>query len=84
MTKATTATQQFLADMGRKIREARVEKGLRLQDVDERTYAGGQRVDFTTLSRYERGQRAITAPRLRAVAEALEVGVETLLPIRQG
>lgn len=74
---------ELMAEMGQKIRKARLEKGLRLVDVDSSTYAGGQRVDFTTLSRYERGQRAITAPRLRAVADALGVGVETLLPIRQ-
>lgn len=57
----------------RRVQEVREIRRLSLRDLSARLVALGHRIDKTTLSRIERGDREITLPELDALALALGV-----------
>ncbi len=63
--------------VGERLRDIRRQKGLSLQDVESRT---GQEFKASVLGAYERGERAISVPRLHNLAEFYEVPADQLLP----
>jgi transcriptional regulator with XRE-family HTH domain len=66
--------------VGRRLRAIRKQKGLSLQDV-ERT--SKHEFKASVLGAYERGERAISVPRLGRLARIYSVPVEQLLPRRE-
>ncbi|MGH9117379.1 MAG: transcriptional regulator [Acidimicrobiales bacterium] len=64
--------------LGRRLRAIRRQKGLSLQDVE-----GQSESEFkaSALGAYERGERAISVPRLQRLARFYHVPVDQLLPI---
>lgn len=69
--------QQYERRVGRRLREVRRQKGLTLQDVEA---APGSDFKTSALSAYERGERAISVPRLQRLAQFYGVPVDQLLP----
>jgi transcriptional regulator with XRE-family HTH domain len=63
--------------LGAKLRGIRRSQGLRLQDVEERSDG---RFKAVVVGSYERGDRAVSAPRLAALAGFYGVPVASLLP----
>lgn len=65
------------AGVGERLRSIRRQKGLSLHDVEARS-----RMEFkaSVLGAYERGERAISVPRLMRLAEVYDVPADTLLP----
>jgi transcriptional regulator with XRE-family HTH domain len=65
------------AGVGERLRSIRRQKGLSLHDVEARS-----RTEFkaSVLGAYERGERAISVPRLMRLAEVYDVPPDTLLP----
>ena len=63
--------------MGARLRAVRRQKRLSLQAVAE---ASGQEFKASVLGAYERGERAISVPRLQRLAALYEVPVDQLLP----
>jgi transcriptional regulator with XRE-family HTH domain len=63
--------------VGERLRSIRRQKGLSLHDVEARS-----RMEFkaSVLGAYERGERAISVPRLMRLAEVYDVPPDTLLP----
>lgn len=69
------ARQQLsLAFSPPRLRELRERKGLLMQDL-----AAQAEIAASSLGKYEAGKRTPTAPNLRKLAEALEVGIDALL-----
>ncbi len=69
--------QMSEAGVGERLRSIRRQKGLSLHDVEARS-----RTEFkaSVLGAYERGERAISVPRLMRLAEVYDVPPDTLLP----
>jgi len=69
--------QMSEAGVGERLRSIRRQKGLSLHDVEARS-----RMEFkaSVLGAYERGERAISVPRLMRLAEVYDVPPDTLLP----
>ncbi len=63
--------------LGERIRVIRRQKRLSLQDVEARSEA---EFKASVLGAYERGERAVSVPRLRRLAEFYDVPVDQLLP----
>jgi transcriptional regulator with XRE-family HTH domain len=63
--------------VGERLRSIRRQRGLSLQDVQRAT--GGE-FKAAVLGAYERGERALSVPRLHALAEFFTVPVTQLLP----
>lgn len=63
--------------LGERLRAVRRAQGLRLQDVEERS---GGRFKAVVVGSYERGDRAVSAHKLAALAAFFEVPVAELLP----
>ena len=63
--------------MGDRIRVIRRQKRLSLQDVEARSDA---EFKASVLGAYERGERAVSVPRLHRLAEFYNVPVDQLLP----
>jgi transcriptional regulator with XRE-family HTH domain len=65
------------ARVGERLRQIRRQKGLSLHDVEARS-----ELEFkaSVLGAYERGERAISVPRLLRLAEIYEVPADQLLP----
>src|SRR5207245_8870976 len=65
------------ARVGERLRAIRRQKGLSLHDVEARS-----NLEFkaSVLGAYERGERAISVPRLLRLAEIYEVPADQLLP----
>ena len=63
--------------VGERLRAIRRQKGLSLQEAEE---ASGQEFKASVLGAYERGERAISVPRLQRLAEFYNVPVDQLLP----
>ncbi len=61
-------------DVGRNIRDLRVDRQITQADLARRLY-----LDRTAVSRVERGQRAVTTPELTAFARALDVDIKSLV-----
>ena len=67
--------------VGERLRAIRRQKGLSLQDVEA---ASRQEFKASVLGAYERGERAISVPRLQRLARFYSVPVEQLLPREEG
>jgi transcriptional regulator with XRE-family HTH domain len=63
--------------VGERLRAIRRQKGLSLQDVEA---ASHQEFKASVLGAYERGERAISVPRLERLAKFYSVPVDQLLP----
>ena len=67
--------------LGERIRVIRRQKRLSLQDVEARSEA---EFKASVLGAYERGERAVSVPRLHRLAEFYDVPVNQLLPVGAG
>ena len=67
--------------LGERIRVIRRQKRLSLQDVEARSEA---EFKASVLGAYERGERAVSVPRLHRLAEFYDVPVDQLLPVGKG
>src|SRR3954464_3546997 len=67
--------------VGDRLRVIRRQKRLSLQDVES---ASGQEFKASVLGAYERGERAISVPRLQRLARFYNVPVDQLLPADEG
>jgi transcriptional regulator with XRE-family HTH domain len=65
------------AMIGERLRSIRRQKGLSLHDVEDRS---GTEFKASVLGAYERGERAISVPRLLRLAEIYQVPSDQLLP----
>ena len=63
--------------VGERLRAIRKQKGLSLQEVEA---ASDQEFKASVLGAYERGERAISVPRLQRLARFYNVPVDQLLP----
>jgi transcriptional regulator with XRE-family HTH domain len=63
--------------IGERLRAIRRQKGLSLHDVEARS---GQEFKASVLGAYERGERAISVPRLLRLADIYSVPADQLLP----
>lgn len=68
---------EYQQQLGGRLRSVRRAQGLRLQDVEERS---GGRFKAVVVGSYERGDRAVSAHKLAALAAFYEVPVTELLP----
>lgn len=68
---------QYAQQVGARLRSVRKQKGLSLQDVEAQSH-----LEFkaSVLGAYERGERAISVPRLQRLARFYGVPVDRLLP----
>src|SRR3954449_8346768 len=73
----TTMEQVDGRHVGDRLRAIRRQKGLSLHDVEARS---DQEFKASVLGAYERGERAISVPRLLRLAEIYEVPADQLLP----
>ena len=67
--------------VGERLRAIRRQKGLSLQDVEA---TSTQEFKASVLGAYERGERAISVPRLQRLARFYAVPVDQLLPREEG
>src|SRR3954467_14969129 len=67
--------------VGERLRAIRRQKGLSLQDVEA---SSNQEFKASVLGAYERGERAISVPRLQRLARVYSVPVDQLLPREDG
>ncbi len=81
MSDTTEATSEeetrYAAIVGARLRDVRRQKRLSLQAVEA---ASGHEFKASVLGAYERGERAISVPRLQRLARLYEVPVDQLLP----
>jgi transcriptional regulator with XRE-family HTH domain len=71
------ASQLYGRKVGERLRSIRRQKGLSLQEAEE---ASEQEFKASVLGAYERGERAISVPRLQRLARFYNVPVDQLLP----
>ncbi len=71
----------YATKVGTRLRAIRRQKGLSLQDVEA---ASTQEFKASVLGAYERGERAISVPRLQQLARFYRVPVDQLLPADDG
>src|SRR6476659_11166722 len=67
--------------VGARLRAIRRQKGMSLQEAEE---LSGQEFKASVLGAYERGERAISVPRLQRLAAFYNVPVDQLLPRDEG
>jgi transcriptional regulator with XRE-family HTH domain len=67
----------YAEQVGERLRNIRLQKGLSLHDVEERS---GKEFKASVLGAYERGERSISVPRLQRLASFYGVPVDHLLP----
>src|SRR2546429_9142081 len=72
-----TVVSMSEAMVGERLRSIRRQKGLSLHDVEARS---GMEFKASVLGAYERGERAISVPRLLRLAEIYQVPADQLLP----
>jgi transcriptional regulator with XRE-family HTH domain len=63
--------------VGERLRSIRLQKNMSLGDVEQRS---GDEFKASVLGAYERGERAISVPRLERLAKFYDVGIDQLLP----
>jgi transcriptional regulator with XRE-family HTH domain len=66
--------------LGRRLRALRRQKGLSLQDVEAKS---SYEFKASALGAYERGERAISVPRLHRLARFYHVPVDQMLPVEE-
>ncbi len=74
-------TTSYSRKVGERLRAIRRQKRLSLQDVEA---ASEQEFKASVLGAYERGERAISVPRLQRLARFYNVPVDQLLPADEG
>ena len=74
-------TQEYSRRVGERLRAIRRQKRLSLQEVEA---ASTQEFKASVLGAYERGERAISVPRLQRLARFYNVPVDQLLPADAG
>ena len=74
-------TGAYAGKVGMRLRAIRRQKRLSLQDVES---TSGQEFKASVLGAYERGERAISVPRLQRLARFYRVPVDQLLPSDDG
>jgi transcriptional regulator with XRE-family HTH domain len=79
MTESDEASAAFNRRVGELLREVRKQRRLALQEVEAQT---GDEFKASVLGAYERGERALSLPRLARLAEFYEVPIGRLLPGR--
>jgi transcriptional regulator with XRE-family HTH domain len=67
----------YAEQVGERLRNIRLQKGLSLHEVEERS---GKEFKASVLGAYERGERSISVPRLQRLAIFYGVPVDHLLP----
>ncbi len=67
----------YAEQVGERLRNIRLQKGLSLHDVEQRS---GKEFKASVLGAYERGERSISVPRLQRLAIFYGVPVDHLLP----
>jgi transcriptional regulator with XRE-family HTH domain len=77
----TNMTQDYSKRVGERLRAIRRQKRLSLQEVEA---ASTQEFKASVLGAYERGERAISVPRLQRLARFYNVPVDQLLPTDAG
>jgi BldD-like DNA-binding protein/helix-turn-helix protein len=70
-------TGSYARRVGERLRTIRRQKGMSLHEVES---ASGQEFKASVLGAYERGERAISVPRLQRLARFYNVPVDQLLP----
>ena len=75
--KLDVADHGYAVRVGGRLRAIRKQKRLSLQDVEA---GSGQEFKASVLGAYERGERAISVPRLQRLARSYAVPVDQLLP----
>ena len=68
---------EYIAQVGERLRSIRRQKRMSLLDVEA---ASGKEFKASVLGAYERGERAISVPRLQRLAGLYTVPVAQLLP----
>ena len=81
VTEETTAGTPYGRKVGDRLRAIRRQKRLSLQEVEA---ASQQEFKASVLGAYERGERAISVPRLQRLARFYHVPVDQLLPQDEG
>src|SRR4029450_10449402 len=71
------AMASYAEQVGERLRNIRLQKGLSLHDVEERSV---KEFKASVLGAYERGERSISVPRLQRLAIFYGVPVDPLLP----
>ena len=71
------ATMTYAQNVGERLRNIRLQKGLSLHDVE---LASSKEFKASVLGAYERGERSISVPRLQRLARFYAVPVDHLLP----
>ncbi|MBP7631333.1 MAG: transcriptional regulator [Acidimicrobiales bacterium] len=71
------ASADYARAVGERLRAIRRQKRLSLQDAEE---LSGQEFKASVLGAYERGERAISVPRLHRLARVYQVPADQLLP----
>jgi transcriptional regulator with XRE-family HTH domain len=77
----TDVPTTYSRKVGERLRAIRRQKRLSLQDVEA---SSGQEFKASVLGAYERGERAISVPRLQRLARFYNVPVDQLLPADEG
>lgn len=80
MKESDEASSEYTRQLGSRLRHIRMQKGIPLQGVEAST---GQEFKASVLGAYERGERAVSVPRLQRLASFYGVPVDQLLP-REG
>ncbi len=78
MAEAESTSDGYSKKVGERLRAIRRQKRLSLQEVEANS---SQEFKASVLGAYERGERAISVPRLRKLANFYNVPVDQLLPI---
>ncbi len=79
--EGTLMPASYSRKVGERLRAIRRQKRLSLQEVEA---ASGQEFKASVLGAYERGERAISVPRLQRLARFYNVPVDQLLPNDEG
>jgi transcriptional regulator with XRE-family HTH domain len=77
----TSAPDPYSRKVGERLRAIRRQKRLSLQEVEAKS---NQEFKASVLGAYERGERAISVPRLQRLSRFYSVPVDQLLPIDDG
>lgn len=77
MSDSQADTDPYLIAVGERLRSIRRQKAMSLHDVEA---ASAQEFKASVLGAYERGERAISVPRMKRLADLYSVPVSQLLP----
>jgi transcriptional regulator with XRE-family HTH domain len=79
--EVTSAPDPYSRKVGERLRAIRRQKRLSLQEVEAKS---NQEFKASVLGAYERGERAISVPRLQRLSRFYSVPVDQLLPVDEG